>query len=101
MYRPTRQGSGAKMNGYEIQITGTMFIQANNQDDCERYLREAIEESGIFNVVVSAKQTDTFPDYLSKNNVHSEYDVNWKTQEDSWSKCKDSECDRCHCDECE
>lgn len=68
------------MNGYEIQITGTMFIQANNRDDCERYLREAIKESDyMFNIVALAKQTETFPDYLSKNDVYAEYNIHWST----------------------
>ena len=68
------------MNGYEIQITGTLFIQATNQDDCEKYLKETILDAGLFNVVASAKQTTTLSEYLSKNHVYENYEVDWSNQ---------------------
>lgn len=81
------------MNGYEIKITANMFIQAKNQDDCEKYVREAILDAGLFNVIVSVRETGNFSEYLENNKVHTYYDIEWK--------CKEQECDHCHCDECE
>lgn len=67
------------MNGYEIKVTANFFIQAKNQEDCEKYIRESILDAGLFNVIASARQVGSFSDYLRTNEVHSYYDIDWDT----------------------
>ncbi len=65
------------MNAYEIQVTATLFIQAENRDLCEQYLKEIITEAGFHNVVVSPKETDQYVDYVKNNAIYDQYEVNW------------------------
>ena len=65
------------MNSYEMQVTATLFIQAENRDLCEEYFKEIITEAGFFNVVVSPKVTDQYVDYVKNNEIYYQYEFNW------------------------
>jgi len=67
------------MRYYELQITATAFMNADDKEKCEEYLMELIKDSGLFNVEATAKETVNYVEYMTANNpVHETYEVKWE-----------------------
>ena len=66
------------MNGYEIKFEGTLYINANNENECETYLSEILKQAGFFNVKAEAQETFKWVEYAFRNSIYEHYEVEWK-----------------------
>ena len=66
------------MKHYLVTVSGTYFVNAGDEEECEKYLRAWIDESPIFNVIVETreKSSEAYTDLIMKSTTN--YDITWR-----------------------